>query len=98
MAWTDATLNSAIKIRAIHVEELRNTVETLEGVACPTHNATYNTTVNTGYYSSKDSAVNSNNSVNTIVGSYHGAYGYKAPCFILLRRKLHDPFIIIITS
>ncbi len=97
MAWTDATLNNTNKIRTIHIDELRNAIETLEEVSCPAHNSTYNTTVNRSYYSSTKSSVDSHNSANTIVGSYHGAYGYKAPCFVLLRRQKYESFILIIT-
>ena len=96
MAWTDPTLNNTRKIRTIHIVELRTAIETLEAVACPANNTTNNATVNTGYYSSKDSSVYSYDSANTIVGSYHGAYGTKAPCFIILRRQVYEPIILII--
>jgi hypothetical protein len=57
MAWTDPTLTSKIKTKAIHITELRSAIENLEA-ACATHNSTqrtYNATVNSTKYSTNNS-------------------------------------------
>lgn len=84
MAWTDPTLNTMIKIRDVHVNELRSAVENLEA-ACATHDSTYNSTkyntVNsTAYssiYSSKYGTIYSSNNPHyggTAMSSGNGTY------------------------
>ena len=69
MAWTDPTLSTSIKIRSVHINELRAGVESLEAVSCPTHNTSYNTTVHTTNQSSNNTTVYS--SKNSTVYSYY---------------------------
>jgi len=72
MAWTDSTLSTSIKIRSVHINELRAGVESLEGISCPTHNTTYNSTVNQTNYASKNVTVYSIRH-NTVYSSYRSS-------------------------
>jgi len=44
MAWTDDPLSVNVKYKAVHIEELRNRVDTLSAISCPTNNITFDVT------------------------------------------------------
>lgn len=77
MAWTDPSLSNQIKLKNVHIAELRTAIESLEA-ACATHNSTqrtYNSTVYSAYYSTNNSTEH-----NTIKSHYStvGCSVYKA--------------------
>lgn len=73
MAWTDSNLNTTIKIRSIHIIELRGAIEALEN-SCGAHDATYKSSNNSTYYSTQYSSVQTSRNSAIYTGNYSKVY------------------------
>ncbi len=60
MAWTDDPLTTVTKYKAVHINELRDSVDNLDNVLCPLHNGSYEISHYNGVQNS-NYAVNNNN-------------------------------------
>ena len=73
MAWTDDPLVTVHHIKTIHIEEIRDRVETLQAVACPADDGVYDSAFHQGDDATHDQAVQNTARGAVYSGHFSGA-------------------------